>query len=225
MGKEQVWVPAWAVEAQERMAELAKNHPDDEGHQFFSAKASLLIQSPRMEKAWRAIDRRLPSSTDHFCFVGAVGRSLWAFRGIERLTRRNRRKSLQDIASAARLLAASWRDLPEFRWQCFQKICPQGDFHPGSVFDSAAFIFFTGNPGRSWLLAVADTADEWSKGTGSTVSRPNGKNAARLFFLRSLTAELREGLGKPLRSTVYDTASVFFEMDDITPNDIAKLAP
>lgn len=57
------------------------------------------------------------------------------------------------------------------------------------------------------------------------VGQPNAPNARRLFFLRQLSAWVYKRARTPMRTQIYTLASVFFDMSDLTPQQLATLAP
>lgn len=79
-------------------------------------------------------------------------------------------------------------------------------------------------------VASESCAELASLATGlSTIPRiigqPNSPGARRLYFIREMTDWLYLRMGTPMRSQVYALTSVFFNVDDITPQKLATLAP
>jgi hypothetical protein len=71
------------------------------------------------------------------------------------------------------------------------------------------------------LAAVADKMTEIPKVVGS----PGSPNAHKLYCLRELTDYLAANYGRPMRSLVLVLAGLYFDVSDMTTNDLAKYAP
>lgn len=57
------------------------------------------------------------------------------------------------------------------------------------------------------------------------VSSPGTSNAHKLYFVRELTDYLAAKYGRPMRSLVLALAALYFDVSDMTTNDLAKYAP
>lgn len=57
------------------------------------------------------------------------------------------------------------------------------------------------------------------------MDRPNHPNAKRIYFVKSLTAQLRKETGKPLRDIVTKTTATVFDDPKITERQIFRMAP
>lgn len=57
------------------------------------------------------------------------------------------------------------------------------------------------------------------------VSSPGASNAHKLYFLRELTDYLATKYDRPMRSLVLALAGLYFDVSEMTPNDLAKYAP
>ncbi|HDX0827453.1 TPA: hypothetical protein RNS97_001067 [Stenotrophomonas maltophilia] len=57
------------------------------------------------------------------------------------------------------------------------------------------------------------------------VSSPGTSNAHKIYFLRELTDYCAARHGRPMRSLVLALAALYFDVSDMTTNDLAKYAP
>jgi hypothetical protein len=73
------------------------------------------------------------------------------------------------------------------------------------------------------LEAVALDAAKWA--SEATVQRPNKPTAARTFFIRHITQFFHQSHGEPLRSPTLAITELFFDCENMTPADIARIAP
>lgn len=71
------------------------------------------------------------------------------------------------------------------------------------------------------LAALAEKMPEIPK----VVSSPGTSNAHKLYFLRELTDYLAGKYGRPMRSLVLALAGLYFDVSDMSVNDLAKYAP
>lgn len=58
-----------------------------------------------------------------------------------------------------------------------------------------------------------------------TIAQPNGEDAHRLFFIRGMTNWVYKQVRTPMRSQIFALTSVFFEMGNLTADQLATLAP
>lgn len=73
------------------------------------------------------------------------------------------------------------------------------------------------------LIPLASAAEDWAS-TPPRVTKPDAPNAARLRFIREITALFRQMYGTPLREPVAALTSAVFS-DPIDVSTVAKLAP
>lgn len=71
------------------------------------------------------------------------------------------------------------------------------------------------------LAAIAEQMVDIPK----VVGNPNSPTAHKLYFLRELTDYLSASYERPMRSLVLVLASLYFDVSDMTTNDLAKYAP
>lgn len=71
------------------------------------------------------------------------------------------------------------------------------------------------------LAAIAEKMTEIPKVVGS----PGSPNAHKLYCLRELTDYLAAKYGRPMRSLVLVLVGLYFDVSDMTTNDLAKYAP
>lgn len=76
----------------------------------------------------------------------------------------------------------------------------------------------------AYLDALIEDAREWAS-EPPELARPNDPNAARLMFIRRLTAYFRAEYGHPLRACVLTVAGHLFDCGTLDASAIAKLAP
>ncbi len=74
------------------------------------------------------------------------------------------------------------------------------------------------------FLLVAELAEGMAK-LPKVVSQPNSPTAHRLYFIRQLTDHCTASYRRPMRSLVLALAALYFDVSDISTNDLAKLAP
>lgn len=75
------------------------------------------------------------------------------------------------------------------------------------------------------LETLADAAQFWKESGSQPLAKPNHKNAARLYFIRALTAHFVRSFGKPSRELTLNITSVYFDCSDIDEAALSNLAP
>lgn len=130
------------------------------------------------------------------------------------ITQAERRRKSKAIANAARVLAAeiahpaTRRDL-RLGWALWIK-------------DGVRLSPRLNSPHNYEAIAlIAERMVELPK----VVGNPNSKTAHRLYFLREMTNVCVSYYRQPKRSLVLALASLYFDVSDLTTNDLAKYAP
>lgn len=75
------------------------------------------------------------------------------------------------------------------------------------------------------LEMLSDAAQFWKESGSQPLAKPHHKNAARLYFIRSMTSAFFGKFGRPMRALTLDLASVYFDCDDLDEAALSNLAP
>lgn len=130
------------------------------------------------------------------------------------ITQSERRRKAKIIADAARLIAAE-----------LSHPATQNDF-----WRARRRLKLIDGRGRGMLGALPDAFESFAQIAEETaelpkdVGNPNASSAHKLFFLREVTEHLYRRHGRPMRSLVLVLAGLYFDVSDMTTNDLAKYA-
>ena len=79
-------------------------------------------------------------------------------------------------------------------------------------------------PSPESLLKLAAAASAMGD-LPTSIAQPNGEDAHRLYFIRGMTAWAYKTMKTPMRSQIFALTSVFFDMGNLTADQLATLAP
>lgn len=130
------------------------------------------------------------------------------------ITQVERRRKGRAIANAARTIAAELRHpaaASDLRRSRFMLAESEGRVRRLMNLDPLSY---------ENLAVLAESMGELPKDVGN----PNAPNAHKLFFLREMTDYLSLESGRPMRSLVLVLGALYFDMSDMTTNDLAKYA-
>jgi len=185
-----------------------------------------IANSSRMATVWRSLDsvvkaRKLSASGP--ALAHSVHYAKTSFLNFERMTPNERRDYVLKVQKLSRDLAKLLRparSLSRITWK--QVTAASEDNEPPYGWPCPNF-------GCDWLPnsleELARAGDTWLQEFEPVVPRPNAANAERLFVIRKLTHDFRRELGQPMRRAVFEIVGTFYDVSDLTPNDITKLAP
>lgn len=74
------------------------------------------------------------------------------------------------------------------------------------------------------LGGLCGSLDKWAD-RQHEVTKPDHKNAKRLYFIRAISHDFNANYGRPLRKETLALASVFFDCSDLDEAAISRLAP
>lgn len=75
------------------------------------------------------------------------------------------------------------------------------------------------------LETIADAAQMWKDEGSQPLSKPNHKNAKRLYFIRALTEYFFRNYDKPQRELTLRLTSIYFNCSDLDEAALSNLAP
>lgn len=188
--------------------------------------ADLLASSKQMQLVWASLDKVVRACELPDCgpsLAHAVYFAKYDFKDFERMTPNERREYVAKVQRLSRELAKMLRPARQLSRLTWKRITAKGE----------KGIVPTGWPcpnfGCDWLPnsleEVALAGDTWLEEFGPVVPRPNGNNAERLFVMRKLTQDFRRQLGQPMRRAVFEIVGTFYDVSDLSPGDVTKLAP
>lgn len=178
---------------------------------------------PEMEDAWRSLKGR--ANVLQLAWADVAARA-----GMDGLTRADRVRTGSQMAKQAASLAAELRTRKEFwDWHSLvgvklsERLQAHMDVHARGIHIGEAVFTATGLL-AALLEELAVRAPEWGA-SPPQLARPNDPNAARLHYLREMTAWMRKHQGRPLRNVVLAMASLSFDVSGLDVREVARLAP
>lgn len=203
--------------------ETAQLNDAIEGQKNMLAIAAALLESAAMSPAWKALDRRISNQNIGYCLAHEIHYIRSSFRTFQRMSRTERLDYARRIRATSLELAKLLRPARELSRSAYKLIEAE------SIDGKKPYAWLAPNFICDWLPDVlehlAKAAVTWGDHFDPVVHKPNAVNAERLFFIRELTRVFRRSFDQPLRNCVFLITSVFFSVDGLTHNDIAKLAP
>lgn len=179
--------------------------------------------SPHANDVWRALARFGPVPPRFLAALATqVHLALAGFEG-EAITQKERKRAATKVRKLALQLAEELCNpavLQGLRRARSQLIRLRKSDHPHLHPRLRNEIY----PDPAGFLELANVAAAMAR-QPKRIGQPNNPNAARLYFMQQITNWINHETGTPMRSQVLALTSVFFDVRDLSSNDLTNLAP
>ena len=204
--------------------------PRDEGIELLER----LITAEAMKSVWVALGKRVSDDRELYKFLGACERGIMGWRGDQKLSITERRKSYQDIFDTVAKLQSlmgrasdfdgySITQLIEEEQFAFMLQCVGAKVTDADEVSYARFCLSELMPSINSLFNdIGKKAKEYSN-NGPVAKKPNSENAEIHYFVRTLSSYCQKTFEQPLHETVATTASVVFDQSTFDADYIRKI--